>query len=498
MDKTIDKTLANAGMYSTAIFMQYFLGMKPAKHQLEIGKILDNDEQKQISIFVARDHGKSTIATLAYPLRLICLNPNLRILIVQKTGDSAIKSLEFIKKHLESNEIIKKWYAKHWKKLTGETDITNKAGQTKEKSGFWQQRRIYVKRSIISKDPSIETVGIGGTITGGRADIIILDDILDDENTKTDSRLRDIKSWFEGTVSQLGEPWTKKVVIGTPKTNNEDDIYNIIQNNPSWKTYFMPALISPTFDEIEYDIIKNDDGIVKGVNVKNKDKIKTLWPSKWDIESLLNEYVSSLDQAIWKREKLLDITALGGTIFNRANFNHVENKLIKEVLSNPETIIYAALDSAWESKKDSDYSALIIAAKLKHSVYILECARVKLKLYELMDLLVEKYMEYNFHSLLIEEAASGRALIQMLEKETGLYVEAVSHGGKNKIQRARTVSPFLNQGRVNLPSEAKWKETFLNEITQFPFSSHDDITDSFVYLLHKLFVEHSLSGGIHI
>lgn len=489
--------LYSAAMFSTPLFLRAFLSMVPAEHQVDLGRTLDSG-QNNLGIFIARDHGKSTISSLAYPLRRLCFDPNLRILIVQKTSDAAVKSLDIIKKHFEQNELMKAWYANHWSKAVGHTDISNKQGHSKNKDGFWQQKRIYLKRELLSKDPSIETVGIGGAITGGRADIIIIDDILDDENTKTESRLREIKRWFEGTISQLGEPWTQKIIIGTVKTNAEIDIYNMIQGNPSYKVFFMPAILEPTFDEIEYERVLDNEGIVKGVDVKNKEEIKTLWPEKWSIEDLLLEYESSLDQAIWKREKLLDLSAMSGTIFNRSYFRQCDSDEIKKVLDNDETIVYAALDSAWDTEKTSDYSSIVIGALLNQKLYIVDAFQDKLKLYDLMDLLVNKYMEFGFAELMIEEAASGKALIQMLNKETQVLTTGTSHGGKGKIERARTVSPFVNQGRVIIPEDADWKNTFLNVVTGFPFVEHDDMVDAFVYLMIKMFIEISPRGGIHV
>jgi len=58
--------------------------------------------------FWPRDHGKSEIFCISYPLRRICEDPNVRILIVQKTATEAEKTLGVIKAELESNEDLKK------------------------------------------------------------------------------------------------------------------------------------------------------------------------------------------------------------------------------------------------------------------------------------------------------------------------------------------------------------------------------------------------------
>lgn len=493
---TEKEIIYNASMHSTGLFLNTFLGMKPAKHQMTLSGMLDS-HYRETGIFIARDHGKSTIASYAYPVRLLCKDPNLRILIVQKTGTGAIKSLDIIKKQFETNRIIKKWYADYWFNKTGYRDIANKAGLS-DKMGLWQQKRIYLKRKLVSKDPSLEVVGVGGAITGGRADIIILDDILDDENTKTTNRLRDIREWFEGTINQLREPWTKKVVVGTSKTTSELDIYNIIRASPSYKIFHMPAILEPPFEEIDFEPVRDSDGIVTGVDVKNKEEIKVLWEEKWPIEQLLFEYIASVDPAIWKREKLLDATAMAGTVFSNSDFNFYDSEKQKEILKNPNTMLFAALDSAWETTAKADYSSLIVGALLNQKLYLVDLVRDKLDLYQMMDLIVEKYQTWEFSKLSIEKAASGPALIQMLSRETQVPVSDISHGGKSKIERSRTVSPYVRQGRIFVPENADWRETFFNEITQFPFLDHDDTVDAFVYLLMETLLNHNTGGGIHV
>lgn len=45
------------------------------------------------------------------------------------------------------------------------------------------------------------------------------------------------------------------------------------------------------------------------------------------------------------------------------------------------------------------------------------------------------------------------------------------------------ISPFVENGRVYLPAGALWLDTFLNELTLFPESDHDDQVDAFVYVI---------------
>ena len=145
----------------------------------------------------------------------------------------------------------------------GQRDIANISGQIElsgKKEGAWQQSRIYCKRTRRGKDPTVEAVGVGGAITGGHYDIIILDDVEDDENTRTDERLNGLIEWFTGTIMQLREPHTKIVVVGTLKTNKQD-IYKLVLNSPVWDTFLTGAILSHKLDEIESVPVRNEDGV---------------------------------------------------------------------------------------------------------------------------------------------------------------------------------------------------------------------------------------------
>ena len=53
----------------------------------------------------------------------------------------------------------------------------------------------------------------------------------------------------------------------------------------------------------------------------------------------------------------------------------------------------------------------------------------------------------------------------------------------NKATRAAAITNLIEEGRVFLPRQAGWLETFRNELLQFPNGRHDDQVDSMVNFL---------------
>src|SRR5689334_5754680 len=62
--------------------------------------------QKKLLLLAPRSHGKSLVAAFVVALHRICFNRNIRILLISKKADGAIKRLRRIRKQLESNPRI--------------------------------------------------------------------------------------------------------------------------------------------------------------------------------------------------------------------------------------------------------------------------------------------------------------------------------------------------------------------------------------------------------
>jgi hypothetical protein len=166
----MNKLLAAARRNSAIFARVWRQNIVPRPHQYDMARRVDDDSVQMQADFWPRDHGKSEIFCIAYPLRQVCEDPNVRILIVQKTATEAAKTLQVIKEELERNTALKAYYAPHWERMVGQRDISNATGKVNRagrREGAWQQQRIYVKRTLRGKDPTIEAVGLAGRSPAG-------------------------------------------------------------------------------------------------------------------------------------------------------------------------------------------------------------------------------------------------------------------------------------------------------------------------------------------
>lgn len=134
----------------------------------------------------------------------VCTSPSKRIAIVSNTAEPhAVKILSSIRAHIANNPRVARVFP--------DAKPSDKAGDP------WGQSQITVERGTIAKDPSVQSLGVYGPINGSRLDGIILDDILNFENTRTPEQIQKVCDWLDsevltrvtpnGWIHWIGTPW---------------------------------------------------------------------------------------------------------------------------------------------------------------------------------------------------------------------------------------------------------------------------------------------------
>lgn len=97
----------------------------------------------------------------------------------------------------------------------------------------------------------------------------------------------------------------------------------------------------------------------------------------------------------------------------------------------------------------------------------------------------------------VEDKASGTGLIQGVNKKIKwLRVEGIPRD-KDKVSRARSGAPQVQQSKVVIPSDAFWVDEYLYEFEKFtPFMTHkhDDQIDPTLDAIHDMLLENVFVG----
>ena len=108
---------------------------------------------------------KTTCGIVAMILLFLCF-PDMRLLIVRKTGDLASDVLKTITRHFETNDILKLYMYSRWNNPTAKTKVWS------------SEHAIFSFKKTITPQPSISAAGVGASITGAHFDYIWPDDIV--------------------------------------------------------------------------------------------------------------------------------------------------------------------------------------------------------------------------------------------------------------------------------------------------------------------------------
>lgn len=190
-------------------------------------------------------HAKSQTITVMYSVWRVVKDPSTRIVIVSKSQRLAIQFLLTIKNYLT-----------HPKYRQMQLDFAPVGGFDKD-SASWKQDLIYVNsdaRDVQEKDPTVQAIGIGGQLYGARADLIVLDDCVDNQNAKDFEKQI---HWIQTEVSSRLPEGGKILVVGT-RLQAQDlyvelrnpERYNSDEDEESPWTYFAQPAVLEFHDDV--------------------------------------------------------------------------------------------------------------------------------------------------------------------------------------------------------------------------------------------------------
>jgi len=167
-------------------------------------------------MLAARGSGKSEQVTVGRALWELGKNPNIRIKIVTEADDRAQDLVTRISATILENEKFKEVFP----------------NCVPASVGTWTKSKLIVKRAVAHTDATVEGSGVLTSSTGGRADLILFDDISGYRNSLVFPRLRQqVKEAFhsnwlnmsDGTGFRwymVGTPWHIEDIVSELRANN--------------------------------------------------------------------------------------------------------------------------------------------------------------------------------------------------------------------------------------------------------------------------------------
>ncbi len=358
-------------------------------------------------------------------------------------------------------------------------------------------------------------VGIGGTTTGRGANFLVVDDPIKSREDADSSTIRR-KIWDFYTASlhtrlqpdQDGQP---PFQIVTMTRWHPDDLAGRIMESPEfkrgeWLHLNFQALTKkgggvyihrndlPVDDPAHVPAVSDVDGkkkelthhyMTKASRMVSAEKEVALWPERFPVE-VLHQKRESIGEREFAALFQQSPYVLGGNIIKENWFQRYKPENLPENFH----AVVITLDTAFKTATVNDYSVATVGGIMPNGdIYILKVYRDKLEYPDLkkkMTTINATWRGRGLRGWWVEDAASGQSLIQDMKQNSGLTILPWRPGSSDKTNRATSISPLIEGGRVFIPEESDWVDDWLNEIVSFPSVKHDDQVDSFVIMMDVL------------
>lgn len=451
-------------------FAEYVFGFDNGKHHNEWYNILMNKLRTpkdgdldsplepapkgwvnhRINLMAPRNHAKSTCFTVVNSLWLIGNNPNIRILIVSASAMQAQGFLREIK-----DKILK---SPKYRQVFGDL-FPEEANSPGEK---WTSSEIIVRRSVSHKDPTVTALGSGGPILSKRADVIICDDILSVENTRTSAQREKIKQWYNEVLLPVLEPDGVVINIGTA-WNLEDLLHEQVKNPRA-------------------DVRKRYKAILPNG--------ESLWPERWPIEKL-QELKEEIGSIAFSKSYLNEAISSEDAVFKSSWIDEAKKKgRDRKLLYNLEgqdqqkMTVAMGVDLAISQKETGDYTAFAVVGEMEDGTKIpLYLAQEKLTFAQTQEMIKDLYQRFNPALIKVESNAYQAALVRDMQDNTSLPIKGYSTGGEkfDPDVGLQSIAVEMENGKWILPysqeshSTMKIVDTLTDGMLRFPSGHTEDI-----------------------
>jgi predicted phage terminase large subunit-like protein len=413
-----------------------FISGRHHKRMAEAFERVANGQTKRLIINMPPRHTKSEFASYLLPAWFLGKFPHKKVIQSSNTGELAVGFGRKVR-NLVDSEVYKGVFPE----LSLQSD--SKA------AGRWNT----------SKGGDYFAIGVGGTVTGKGADLLIIDDPHSEQEAAMAASNPEVYDkvfeWYTSGPRQRLQPGGSIIIVMT-RWAQRDLTGQVLKSaaqrgGEEWEVIEFPAILPSG---------------------------NPLWPEFWSKEELeaLHE---ELPNAKWQAQYQQNPVGNESAIVKRDWWKWWEADEPPQC-----DYILQTWDTAFEKSQRADYSAGTTWGVFTNdednslaNIILLDTYKKRVEWVDLKKDVLRQYNDWEPDGLLIEKKASGAPLIYEL-RAMGIPVMEYTPGkGQDKIARLNSVSDIIASGKVWVP-RTRWAEELVDEIAAFPSGEHDDLVDA--------------------
>lgn len=403
---------------------------------------------------------KSTIVSISWPAWILGRNPSKRIICASYSQQLSSK-LSLDTRHLIQSSFFQKIFP--------ESSILK--GQNCKNKFMLSQRGFRFATSV------------GGVTTGEGGDILIVDDPHNALDVNSSAKRKKAIDWFQQSfMSRLDDRKNGAVIVVMQRLHNHD-LTGFLEDSQAneWEVLKIPMVAQ---DNISYEFNGLKYFFKKG------ESLHSTRNSEVEIEKLKKDLGSYGFSAQYLQDPISLKT--GMIKENWIKYMDIEKSDIK--FEN----IVQSWDMAIKSGDNNSYTVCTTWGRHSGNFYLLHVYRDRIEYPEMKRKVLELSKKWLPNQILMEDKASGQALLQDLKLEGRIMPLVPVQVHKDKFTRFASVTPLFEYGRVIIDSESAWRKEYIQELLTFPNSRHDDQIDSTSQYLNYAFTKPQFKPSIRL
>lgn len=428
-----------------------------------------NTPDARLIISMAPQEGKSVRGANDFPVWALTKNPDLRIVTASYAQALANRNGRAIRNRIQT-----------------QPELGLKIAKDNGSVSEW---------TLEGHEGGVLSVGIGAGVTGRPADMMIIDDPLKDRKEADSALIRDnVWDWWTDAASARLAPGAPVVVILT-RWHQDDLAGRLIERDveAGWEVINIPAQAEHRPEKGETDILEREPGefmvSARGRTRQQWERRKSTAGSRtW--ASLYQGHPSPQEGGVFpSAEKIARYTVPMWV-------ERPDGSRIVPGIGRDDHELVQSWDLTFKDSKGSDFVVGQVWLRVGNTAYLLDQVRERMNFTASCEAI--KVMSARWPQAIakfVEDKANGPAVMNALQRTIVGLIPIEPDG--SKYARASAVAPLLESKNVVLPDPALLPNVaqLLEEMKNFPNSSHDDTVDSLSQAVNKLLLLPLLIGG---
>lgn len=406
-----------------------------AHHKLIIEKLegIASGKIKRLMVFMPPRHGKSLLSSIYFPAWFLGKHPKKNIIACSYGSELATTFGRQVRNLVASREY------QHIHKI--------KLAEDSQASGRWHT----------DSGGSYTATGVGGSITGKGADILIIDDpIRNREDAESETIRAKTIEWYLSTAFTRLSPTGAIILVQTRWHDGDLAGYlldKMQHEGEQWEILSLPAI--------------NEAG-------------EALWPEQYSVEMLLNiKKVIGLTEwsSLYQQQPLLSETQE----FKQAMFHPIPRYKVEEKRTNK----FLSIDTAVSQRDSADDTGMCINFVDEQNFWNIKAWGEKITPLQLIDKIFALHEVHRFTRIGIEKGVYSMTIKPFLDAEMRrrnvfLPITELHHNQQQKEMRIRSLLPRYESNSIfHIQDECTQLE---EQLLRFPKGIHDDVADALAYM----------------